>query len=110
MCNNITMKTRDINRLPESLRSYFWDVSFDELETKEHSFLIIKRVLDRGNLTDIQWLIKTYGKEEIKKVVLDTKDLSRPTGNFWADILDLDKGQVRCLQKPYSPIHFGLSS
>ncbi len=104
------MRTRQINRLPESLRSYFWDVSFDELKTKEHSFLIIKRVLDRGNLTDIQWLVKTYGKDEIKKVVLDTKDLSRPTGNFWADILGLDKRQVRCLQKPYSPIHFGLSS
>src|SRR6266404_1321938 len=104
------MRTRQINRLPESLRSYFWDVSFDELKTKEHSFLIIKRVLDRGNLTDIQWLVKTYGKDEIKKVVLDTKDLSRPTGNFWAYILGLDKRQVRCLKKPYSPIHFGLSS
>lgn len=41
---------------------------------------------------------------------METKDLARPTGNFWADILRLDKNEVPCLQKPYFPIHFGLSS
>ena len=96
--------------VPEFLRPYFWDVAFEELEIKKHSFLIIKRVLDRGNLSDIRWLVKTYGKNAIKKVVMETRDLARPTGNFWADILRLDKKQMPCLQKPYSPIHFGLSS
>ena len=98
------------SQVPEFLRPYFWDVAFEELEIKTHAFLIIKRVLDRGNLHDIRWLIKTYGKDAIKRVVMETKDLARPTGNFWADIFDLDKSQVRCLQKPYFPIHFGLSS
>jgi len=97
-------------RLPEFLRSYFWDVKFEDIEIGKSSFFIIKRVLDRGNLTDIRWLIKTYGREEIKKVVLGTRDLARPTGNFWADILGVDKKEVPCLQKPYFPIHFGLSS
>ena len=100
------MKTQ----LPEFLRPYFWDIEFEKLEPKKHSILIIKRVLDRGNLHDIRWLIKTYGKDAIKKVVMETKDLARPTGNFWADIFDLKKNQIRCLQKPYFPIHFGLSS
>lgn len=98
------------SKLPEFLRPYFWDVVFEELEIKTHASLVIKRVLDRGNLSDIRWLIKTYGKNAIKKTVTETKDLARPTGNFWADIFDLDKSQVRCLQKPYFPIHFGLSS
>ena len=104
------MRKEKKTQLPEYLRSYFWDVAFEELDIKIHAFLIIKRVLDRGNLRDIRWLIKTYGKEPIKKVVTETKDLARPTGNFWADILGLDKNQIPCLQKPYSPIHFGLSS
>ncbi len=97
-------------QVPGFLRSYFWDVAFDELEVKTHTFLIIKRVLDRGTMNDIRWLVKTYGHDAIKKVVTQTKDLARPTGNFWADLLGLDKRQVPCLQKPYSPIHFGLSS
>ncbi|MBI3985020.1 MAG: hypothetical protein HY344_03740 [Candidatus Levybacteria bacterium] len=97
-------------QLPQTFRSYFWDVAFEELEIEKSAHLIIKRVLDRGNLSDIRWLLKVYGKDEIKKVVMGTKDLARPTGNFWADILGIDKREVPCLQKPYFPIHFGLSS
>ncbi|MEK7451181.1 MAG: hypothetical protein AAB662_04570 [Patescibacteria group bacterium] len=104
------MSQQENRQVPEFLRSYFWDVVFEELEVKTHAFLIIKRVLDKGNLRDIRWLIKTYGKDAIKKVVMSTRDLARPTGNFWADMLALDKHQVPCLQKPYSPIRFGLSS
>jgi hypothetical protein len=104
------MKQVEETSLPEFLRSYFWDIEFEDIRVKKHAFLVIKRILDRGNFSDICWLIKTYGREEIKKVVMKTKDLSRPTGNFWADILHLDKNKVPCLQKPYSPIHFGLSS
>ena len=96
--------------LPDFLRPYFWDVEFEKIEITKNSQLIVKRILDRGNLNDIRWLIKTYGKNEIKKVVMGTRDLARPTGNFWADILEVDKTQVPCLQKPYFPIHFGLSS
>ena len=104
------MNQEEKAQLPEFLRPYFWDVVFEKLEVKKSSFLIIKRVLDRGNLSDIRWLVKTYGEDEIKKVVMGTRDLARPTGNFWADILEIDKMQVPCLQKPYFPIHFGLSS
>lgn len=104
------MNQEEKTQIPEFLRSYFWDVKFEDLEVKAQSFLVIKRVLDRGNLRDIRWLIKTYGKDAIKKVIMTTRDLARPTGNFWADMLGLPKQQVPCLQKPYSPIHFGLSS
>ncbi len=107
---NQFVKQQEKTKVPEFLRSYFWDVRFEELEIERSAFFIIKRVLDRGNLGDIRWLIKTYGKDEIKKVVMVTRDLARPTGNFWADILRLDKTQVPCLQKPYFPIHFGLFS
>ena len=104
------MKEDKKQQLPEFLRSYFWDVKFEEIEIEKNAFFIIKRVLDRGNLTDIRWLLKIYGKDEIGRVVMSTIDLARPTGNFWADMLGIDKTRVPCLQKPYFPIHFGLSS
>lgn len=104
------MKQKGKTTLPEFLRAYFWDVKFEELEVERHAFLVIKRVLDRGNFRDIRWLVKTYGRDKIRKVVMTTRDLARPTANFWADILGLDKTRVPCLQKPYFPIHFGLSS
>ena len=104
------MKQEKNLKLPEYLRSYFWDIEFEKLKIDTHASLVIKRVLDRGNLRDIRWLMKTYGKTAIKEVVMKTKDLARPTCNFWADVLDLDKSKIPCLQKPYFPIHFGLSS
>ena len=104
------MKQGGETRVPEDFRPYFWDIEFEKLEVQKDIFFITKRILDRGNFSDIRWLIKTYGIEVIKKEVLGTRDLDRLTGNFWADILGLDKKQVPCLQKPYFPIHFGLSS
>lgn len=99
-----------MNKLPKSLKKYFWDVNFDKLDINKNSFLLIKRVLDRGNTSDIKWLIKIYGQEKIKDVLTTTRDLSRPTGNFWRLIFNLKSNQIPCLQKPYSPIHFGQSS
>jgi hypothetical protein len=97
-------------RLPEFLRPYFWDVEFENVDKETSKKFVIKRVLDRGNVREVRYVVDTYGKEAIKDVVLSTRDLARPTGNFWADILGLDKTQVPCLQKPYFPIHFGLFS
>jgi hypothetical protein len=97
-------------RIPAYLERYFWDVSPASLDVKSDSHFIIKRILDRGDTEDIRWLLSTYTGEEIRNVVTGTKDLARATGNFWADILGVDKKEVPCLQKPYFPIHFGLSS
>lgn len=96
--------------IPSHFKVYFWDIKFDQLNIQKHAHLIIKRVLDRGDMQDARWIYKTYGEDLIKNTILSTKDLARPTANFWADILDLDKTKVPCLQQPYSPIHFGLSS
>ncbi len=104
------MKEEKKVTLPEFLKPYFWDVDFSELEVEKHKFLITKRVIDRGNSRDVHWVIDTYGLDAIREVVLKTRDLSRKTAHFWALILDLDPKQVPCLQKPYSPIPFGLSS
>lgn len=96
--------------LPESFREYFWDIDFDRLSIDKSYFLIIKRILDRGDTGDIKWLLANYEPETIKRVLVSTKDLSRITGNFWANTFNLDKKDMLCLQKPYSPTHFGLLS
>lgn len=96
--------------LPEFLKPLFWDVEFADLSLKEDSFFIIKRVLDRGTTPIIKWLRSQFQDSKIAEVVKQTRDLSSQTANFWSDVLQLDKSQVVCLQKPYSPIPFGLSS
>lgn len=104
------MKNKTQEKLPKFLREYFWDVKFEDMSVDKSAAFVIKRVLDRGTTSHVNWVLDTYGTDAIKEVLLTTRDLSRPTGNFWADILGLDKKKLPCLQKPYSPIHFGLYS
>ncbi len=98
------------NKLPLAFKEFFWDVDFNSLKLKEAKTFILKRLLDRGNTQALVWLKKHYTEEEIKKLLLSTRDLSQKTANFWADILKVDRRKVLCLQKPYSRIPFGLSS
>lgn len=76
----------------------------------EHWYLILKRVLDRGDTKAVQWARKIYGDGKIEKILMQTRDLDVMTANFWADVLGVDRSGIPCLNKPYSPIHFGLYS
>ncbi|MDO8573381.1 MAG: hypothetical protein Q7R77_01385 [Candidatus Daviesbacteria bacterium] len=98
-----------MRKLPVFLKQYFWDVDFNKLERTSKTF-ILKRILDRGDDKALKWLLKHYTKDDIQKLLLTTRDLSAKTANFWADLLNIDKRKVVCLQKPYSRIQFGLSS
>lgn len=99
-----------MTKVPKELKSLFWDVDFSNLNASESPFFIIKRVLDRGNTNNIQWLLKEFKKRDIIQTVSVSRDLSQKTANYWADIYHLDKTKILCLQKPYSPIPFGQSS
>ncbi len=44
----------------------FWDTSFDKLDWLKHKKAIIKRVLERGNESEIKEIISFYGKQTIK--------------------------------------------
>ncbi len=96
--------------LPQSFKEYFWDVDFDKLDLKKSRTFILKRLLDRGDTKALNFLRKYYQREEIKDLLFSTKDISQKTATFWADYLNIDHKKVVCLQKPYSPIQFGLSS
>lgn len=99
-----------MQKLPEFLKTYFWDVDFDGLRLEESRTFILKRVLDRGDTKALNWLMENFTKKEIKDLLLFTRDISQKTANFWADYLKLDRRKVPCLQKPYSRTQFGLSS
>lgn len=99
-----------MHKPPAFLKKYFWDVDFDLLDLEKSKTFILKRVLDRADSKALDWLRQNYTKREIKDLLLNTRDISRKTANFWADYLKIDHKKVPCLQKPYSRIPFGLSS
>lgn len=96
--------------LPVTLKINFWDVEFEKLDSEKNATFIIKRILDRGNTEAVLWLTSNYSEDQIKNVIKTSRDISRKTANFWAKILNIEIQEILCLKKPYSPIHFGLSS
>ena len=97
-------------KLPESFRGYFWDVDFDSLTLHKAPLFILKRVLDHGDTKAIRWILHHYQTEDIKNLLVKTRDMSRKTATFWANFFGIKYKNIPCLQMPYSRTPFGLSS
>ena len=59
-------KTPNINNFRKIL---FWDTTIDKINWDKHKKVIIKRVLERGNSTEINELISFYGKKTVSNEV-----------------------------------------
>lgn len=76
----------------------FWDVNQDELNPDKHGIFIVKRILEKGNLDDIGWAMKLYGREFVADVF--QKNIGKfdsRSGNFWRLYFNLNKSQ--CILK-----------
>lgn len=105
MYNLVVKKT-----LPEFLKPCFWDVDFENIDADKWPYFVISRVMDKGDTEAIKWLLAAYSKDEIKQSLLRVREMGRMTASFWAAVLSVNPEEVLCLQKPYTPIRFGLSS
>ena len=95
-------------KLPEFLRPFFWDVDFGELDRVAASNFILKRIIDRGDARAWKWAQGRYSLEQIKELMIHTRDMSRKSARFWSMILNLDPQTVPCLYKPYSRMPFAV--
>lgn len=50
-------------------RIIFWDTNFDKIDWNKNKKAIIKRILERGNKTEINEIISFYGKKTISKEI-----------------------------------------
>ena len=56
-------------KLPESFRHLLWSYRFSEIDPEEHKKTIIVNVLNYGDLDQWRWLIKTYGRKQLKEIL-----------------------------------------
>jgi hypothetical protein len=70
--------------LPESLRPYFWNCAFEELDINDHQYSIISTLLEHGGVGALQWMMHTYTGEDIVNVLRRTRILSPKNRSFWA--------------------------
>ena len=62
-------KAKQKTELPESFRHLLWSYRFSEIDPEEHKKTIIVNVLNYGDLDQWRWLVKTYGKKQLKAII-----------------------------------------
>jgi hypothetical protein len=73
----------------------FWNVDFDAVDRERDAELILTRVLERGRLVDVRWLIRQYGLERIHAYFRARArvELSPKTVQFWRLVLSAQEEQ-----------------
>lgn len=80
----------------EFSKGLFWDVDENKLDFEKNSGQIIPRVFMRGTIEDIVQVLRYYGKERVKKTLLQTRYLDKLTLAFSIGFFNLKKEDFRC--------------
>ncbi len=83
-------------RLPQSLRDYFWDYSFNELSWESDRELITRRLLSEGSWEAVTWLRKRIGDDRLRRWLIAHRGrgLSPRQLSFWSLVLGLPERQA----------------
>lgn len=90
-----------MEKLPTSLKKYFWDVEFEKIDFESRRIFILKRILEYGDEDAVRWMWKNFKKRDIKNALSNFRGYTLKTANFWAFILNIKKENVKCLNKSF---------
>ena len=80
-------------------QSLFWDVDLGQLNPQLHKTFIIKRVLQVGDIDDLSWAIRFYGKEFLRDIFCKSFDqFDVKSQNYWQLYFNL-LDQSLCIPK-----------
>ena len=91
--------TAGVERLMANLVTkwrYFWDKG--PLHVKRDQYVIIERVLEYGTEDEVDTIITYYGIEAVKRVIMESRGLSKRTVNYFARLFGIPRSETRCFQ------------
>ena len=98
--NLIIFKISIIECMPALLEQlnkvYFWDTDFNKLEEYQSKRLIIERIMNYGNLHEIQLIKAFYGVEEIISTLCNLNYIDPKTLNFISLMFHIPKTKFKC--------------
>ena len=83
-------------------KAYFWDVDFNKLDKFKSMRLIIERVINLGNLSDLKLIREIYTEEEISKTICNLNFIDRKTFFFASLFFKIPKTRFKCYTKKQS--------
>ncbi|MCX7706968.1 MAG: hypothetical protein N2204_03055 [Anaerolineae bacterium] len=87
--------------LPTFTHRFFWDIDPVSLNVDDYRVYVIERLLEYGDLPSVKWMLASFPRETIVRVLQSSRRLSGLSANFWALYFDVDKETVSCLSNPY---------
>ena len=69
--------------LPEMVRKYFWDCSFEDLRLAQYPIFISERILNLGDMDSLRWLFSKIDKKFLMDLVNKSRNLNKKTKNYW---------------------------
>ncbi|MDP3917975.1 MAG: hypothetical protein Q8Q30_02265 [Candidatus Woesebacteria bacterium] len=77
------------SKLPKNLQGILWSMDINDIDPIEDKDYIIHQILAYGAWDHLVWLIKQYGKQEVKSEFVNhpSKDYSSQSFNFAQKIL-----------------------
>ncbi len=76
-----------MKNLADHLRPFFWETDLDKISIEENKTYIIERILELGDRDAVQWLFANISRDDIKKALEESKNISYKSQNFWSIIL-----------------------
>lgn len=84
--------------IPPEFQPILWSKNVKELDLENDKNYIVHQILSYGNFRQIEWLLKTYGKEKTRKVFVNyPKNVYIPSVFYFVKnfILNLRKKQLK---------------
>lgn len=76
--------------------SLFWDTDLETIDLTIHKASIVQRIFMRGSYEEYKQALAFYGKEECKKILLNSRWLDPKTLAFCSLIFNAPLKQFRC--------------
>ncbi len=64
------MKNKKLNKLPSFFKPILWSYLFNSIDLQKDKKTIIINSINYGDLKHWRWIVKYYGKKEVKKVLM----------------------------------------
>lgn len=85
--------------LATRIRRLFWDHPLEATDIDAYPQWVIKRVLDYGDLPDVQATLQYFGRDRFFALVDGIRFDSIRTERFWKQLM-IHEGLTPCMQKP----------
>jgi len=80
-------------------KELFWDIDMQRFDQEKNARLVVERVFNYGNIDELRLILKHYGRERVKELIVRAGALDPKTLHFASLLLNIPLEDFRCYRK-----------